>query len=71
MKPRSKNAVGNTEGPEGGEFALDPLERHTYMIPQSLAKHLEKLVFNSKVKTNKSELVREALKSTYPTYESS
>ena len=65
MKTRAKKAVGNTEGFEAGVNALDPLERHTFMIRKSMIKTLETLVYNSKVKTNKSELVREALKSSY------
>ncbi len=56
---------GNKEGIKIVQEASDPLERHTFMIPKSMIKRLETLVFNSKKKTNKSKLVREALENSY------
>jgi hypothetical protein len=44
---------------------FDPLERHTFMINKSTAELLEKLVFESEEKTNKSKLVRQALEKAY------
>ncbi len=44
---------------------FDPLERHTFMINKSTAELLDKLVYESKEKTNKSKLVREALRGAY------
>lgn len=44
---------------------FDPLERHTFMIHKSTIELLEKMVFESKEKTNKSKLVRKALQDAY------
>lgn len=63
---RSKTSPAN-KGIAIVTSGVDPLERHTFMIPKSMAKMLEKIVYESKIKTNKSELVREAIKSKYLT----
>lgn len=58
---------GNQAGIKAVKEGSDPLERHTFMIPKSMAKILEKIVYESKKKTNKSELVREAIRGKYIT----
>lgn len=58
---------GNENGVTDIAKGLDPLERHTFMIPKSMANLLEQLAYESKEKTNKSKLVREALAEKYET----
>jgi len=56
---------GNQAGIKAVTEVFDPLERHTFMIRKSTIELLEKLVFDATEKTNKSKLVREALKIAY------
>jgi hypothetical protein len=56
---------GNQEGIAEMIKHFDPLERHTFMIRKSTIELLEKMVFESTEKTNKSKLVRKALQDAY------
>lgn len=60
-----RKSQGNTKGIQDTLRATDPLQRHIFMIPESMAKLLEKMVFESEEKTNKSKLVREAITQQY------